>query len=353
MKQSDKKINLAVIFGGNSVEHEVSVQSAENVINSIKDDKKINLIRIFVDKDGKWHITDRNFKKTGRVIYDFSNKTLYSNNKKIKVDVFFPLIHGNIGEDGKIQGFFEITDTAYIGCDLLSSAITMNKKFTKTIAKLNGIPVLRDIILHKYQLKEISKIIKKIKLPVFVKPVSLGSSIGVSKAETRNELLKAITNAFEYENQIMIEEAVENSREIVCGVIGNSPDIKCSECGEIVIKGNHEFYDYNAKYVDDNGMELIIPAKIDNHFSDKIKNFSKIIFEKINGYGYARVDFLMNMKTKQFFLCEVNTIPGFTSHSLFPRLWNYSGIKLNKLIHILIKLALKRKKEIDKLKKVI
>ncbi|MEF3279838.1 MAG: D-alanine--D-alanine ligase [Elusimicrobiota bacterium] len=355
-----KKINVAVFFGGESVEHEVSIQSAKNIINELKNKNEINLIPIFVDKEGKWHNVEsdiENIKKIGEVSYNFSKKELQLNGKKAEIDIAFSLIHGNIGEDGKIQGLFEIMNVAYTGSDLTSSAIAMNKKLSKILAAREGVPVLDDMIVTKNNFlknkQEILKKIKKIKLPIFVKPVSLGSSVGVSKVSKQGEMEKAILNAFKYEDTIMVEKGIERAREIVCGILGSQDDMKTSPCGEIRIKGKHEFYDYSAKYIDNNAMELDIPANIDIKTHEKIQEYSKKVFKSIGCYGFARVDFLMDLKNGKIYFCEINTIPGFTSHSLFPKLWQKAGVNLKEQLKQISLLAIERQKIKSKFKKTI
>jgi len=356
------KINIAVLFGGKSVEHDVSIESARSVCSIIYKNKKYNLVPIYIDKESKWFLTDMSFfengsKKMTGIFYDTIENSFYAGKNKIIIDVAFSLIHGNTGEDGKLQGLLELSDMAYIGCDVLSSAIAMDKKISKTFAKINGVPVLEDLTITKNDfLKEKNSILKKaskMKYPLFVKPVSLGSSVGVVKVKKESELEKAILYSLKFDREIIIEKGVNNAREIVCGVLGNWQDVKASLCGEVRIKGKHEFYDYNAKYLDDNGMELLIPAPISKEVSDRIREYAIKIFKAIKGYGLSRIDFFLNPENeKEIYFCEINTIPGFTSHSLYPKLWENTGIPQNKLIDKLIKLAIERKKFKDKLKKI-
>lgn len=344
--QKRKKINIAVFYGGNSREHEVSIQSAKNIINELKKKDEINVIQIFIDRDGKWYKKDIEDNKKEPIIYNFSKKEFIINNEILKIDLAFSIIHGNIGEDGKLQGFFEIINIPYAGCDVLSSAISMNKKISKILVKNAGIPVLKDITFSSEEFnknrRKIIENIKKIGLPVFVKPISLGSSVGVSKVKKISELDKAIKKAFEYEDNIMVEKGIEKAREIVCGIMGKTTSPIASPCGEIVIKGKHEFYDYEAKYLDENGMELIIPAAINIKTTQKIQQYSKKIFKTLSCYGFARVDFLMDPKNSKIYFCEINTIPGFTSHSLFPRLFEKASIPLKEQLQKISVAAIER-----------
>lgn len=345
-----KKISVAVIYGGKSVEHEVSVESARFVCSVIESLKKYRLIPIYLDKNGRWFLNNKS-----EIIYNAAENKFYAEKKELKIDVAFSLIHGNTGEDGKIQGFFELCNLAYVGCDVMSSAIAMDKKMTKNIVSLSGIPVLEDIVLDREKFDaEKEKIVEKCRkmgYPVFVKPVTLGSSVGVVKVKSEDELLNAISYSLKYDREIMIEKGVDRAREIVCGVLGNWNKVEASLCGEVKVKGKHEFYDYNAKYLDDNGMELIIPAQISKNVSDRIRDYSIKIFKAIKGYGLSRVDFFVNPNDEnEIYFCEINTIPGFTSHSLYPKLWEKTGISPEKLIDRLIKLAIERKSFKDKLK---
>ena len=354
-----KQVDIALIFGGKSTEHEVSIESAKSVANIISRIKKYKLHLFFVDKNNIWYEVDKNFFNKSvlkkKIIFDLE-KGFISGNKKIKLDAVFPLIHGNTGEDGKIQGLLELMDIPYVGCDVLSSAIGMNKKISKLIAHLSQIPILEDLIVNKKYLndnfRELEIKAEKLGYPVFVKPVSLGSSVGVIKIKNRNELKKGLISALKYDREIMIEKGLERPKEIVCALLGDYEEVKASHCGEVIIKGSHDFYDYNAKYIDNNAMELAIPAKISDEQAKKIQEYSIKMFKAIKGYGLARADFFIDSKNKIYF-CEINTIPGFTSHSLYPRLWEYSKIKNTELVDKLISLAIKRKKENDKLKKMI
>lgn len=350
MKVKSCRLNMVFFYGGNSVEHEVSIESAKNVLALFKKKSEIKVYPIYIDKTGRWYLTENDLskvKKISGIKYDFTKKVFVTDKGSFKADIGFSMIHGNVGEDGKIQGFFETVGMAYAGCDVLSSALSMNKKLSKTIAKINGVPVLDDVTFTKdYFEKNKDAVIKKIirlGFPVFVKPVSLGSSVGVSKVKTDKELLKAIKNAFRYDYEIMVEKGIDRAREIVCGIIGNDEVVDVSVCGEVVVKGKHEFYDYNAKYLDDNGMELKIPAGIKKSLEKKIQNYTRIIFKAFGCYGFARVDFLMEPKNDKVYFCEINTIPGFTSHSLFPSLFKNSGMELKEQIRRIVALAFIRR----------
>ncbi len=345
-----KKINMAIFFGGKSAEHEVSIESIKNTIKiALSHSDIVNVYPIYITKDGKWYYVDKNIKKIKKISnvrYDFTSGKFIINKKTVDIHFCFSMIHGTGGEDGKLQGFFETINVPYAGSDVLASAISMNKRLSKRIVKMVGVNVLDDVCFTKDEFeKERDKIINKIKklgFPVFVKPVSLGSSVGVSKVKSERSLLEAIKKAFDYDIEIMVEKGVDKAREIVCGVIGGYEEIYTSICGEVVVKGKHEFYDYNAKYLDPEGMELKIPALISDEECKKVQQYSKKIFKAIGCYGFARVDFLMDPKTNEIFFCEINTIPGFTSHSLFPSLFEKSLVELDDQIRYIMVLGFLR-----------
>ncbi|MGC8866801.1 MAG: D-alanine--D-alanine ligase family protein [Elusimicrobiales bacterium] len=346
-------MRVAVFYGGRSVEHHVSVQSAFNVVENIKKMDGFEVVCIFVDMDGRWFYTGDSVKpqRNKSVSYSFTDCYFIVDGKRLDVDVCFSLIHGNVGEDGKLAGFFETINIPYTGCDLLSSAISMNKKLSKILSARIGVKVLDDIFLNEmeFDLVKIKDDVERIGFPVFVKPNSLGSSVGVSKVKNHSELEAAIRKAFKYEKEILIEKAIEKAREIVVGVIGDGFNNFISQCGEVCVKGNHEFYDYSAKYLDDNGMELKIPSPLSLTLSENIKKMAERVFKAVRGYGFSRVDFLMDPLTQEFYFCEINTIPGFTSHSLFPRLFENSGLSIQKQIEMIIELAFKRHSNKNKL----
>lgn len=353
------KKNVAVFFGGVTTEHEVSIESAKNVIKNLNENKFYEIYPIFIDRNGDWFLTNLNIwegiNKISNVFFDFSKKTFIFDNNKKNIDVCFSLIHGNIGEDGKLAGFFETVGLAYTGCGVLSSAIGMNKKLSKMLVKSAGVEVLDDIFVNRKDFKkeEVLRYVNNTGFPVFVKPNTLGSSVGVSKVKNIDEIFAAINKAFNYDNEILIEKGIDRARELVVGIIGDGFKNHVSEVGEVIVKGRHEFYDYEAKYLDDNGMELKIPANVDSSIADILKKETEKIFRAVGGYGFSRIDFLMDPKTEDFFFCEINTIPGFTSHSLFPRLFELTGIEVKKQLEMIIELAIRRKKENDSLKRMI
>lgn len=352
------KKTIAVICGGKSPEHEVSLVSSELVIRSIdKDNFNVVVIGI-TKKEGQWRFYGSNEYKSSNA---YSSSLLETNYKNIlfnlganepllvedegklypiKVDVFFPIVHGVNSEDGTLQGLLEQSGIPFVGCKTLDSAVCMDKEFSKKLCLQDKIPVVPCIYLNKTSnLKEIE--IKKLGFPLFVKPSSSGSSFGINKVTIEEELKFAIEEAFKYSNSVLIEKAI-NAREIECAVLGNwNEEIIYSELGEIAPK--KEFYSYEAKYIDSNGADLLFPVKLKKSSFVKIQNYAVKIFKLLKCHGMARVDFFVDKKTNAIYFNEINTIPGFTSISMYPRLWKESGIDNKTLVSKLIELATKEK----------
>jgi D-alanine-D-alanine ligase len=365
--QHKKKINVGVIFGGRSAEHEVSLVSASSVINAL-DKKKYNIIPIGITKDGEW-ISGKNILNVLKSKLKLKNKTkaillpepikknlLFINDSwsiilRKHLDVIFPILHGTYGEDGTIQGLFELTNIPYVGAGVLGSSVGMDKVITKQLCEGAKIPVSPFIWFtnkdYSSKTKNIlSTIENKIGYPCFIKPANLGSSVGISKARNKKELVDAIEIAFKYDRKILIEKSIENSREIEVSILGNDEPI-ASIPGEII--SSNEFYDYDAKYIDGKS-KSIIPAKLPASVIKKIKELAIRSFKTINCYGMARVDFLLTRRSNKIYFNEINTIPGFTSISMYPKLWEASGIPYSELLDRLILLAIDRHKEKSKLK---
>lgn len=361
------KINIGLIYGGRSGEHEVSLQSAKSIFEAL-DKSKYNVFLIGIDKQGHWLLGDpanyllnaQNPKlialnKSGSSAITPVNKTvkpeiisLDTGRGMAKIDVFFPIIHGTYGEDGSLQGMLEMLDVAYVGAGVTGSSIGMDKDVQKRLLQAAGINVARFITIRKsqYNKEQINKIVQKFRLPVFVKPANLGSSVGISKAHNNNELERAIVDAFKYDTKVMVEEYIKG-REIECSVLGNDEPI-ASIPGEII--PHHEFYSYEAKYIDENGAGLKIPADLPKKTIKEVQRIAVKVFQTLECYGFARVDFFLTPKGK-IYLNEINTIPGFTKISMFPKLFGYSGIPYQDLLDKLINLALEKKKEKDELKR--
>ena len=360
-----KRIRIGVIFGGRSVEHEVSLVSAASVINAL-DKEKYEVIPIGIASTGQWLSSNETlrllkekqsieFEKEQLLIPDPRKQSLVAINDGGGIgktlDVIFPVVHGRFGEDGTLQGLLELADIPYVGPGVLGSAVGMDKAVQKELLIRANIPTAPGIWFtieeYKTQYKKIiSEVELKLKYPLFVKPSNSGSSIGINKAHNRKELLESINVAAQFDRKILIERGIKNAREIECGVLGNDQP-EASVLGEIV--PSNEFYDYDAKYVDEKS-NAIIPAKLPNAVAKKIKHYALTAFRILDCAGMARVDFLITKKTNRIFLNEINTIPGFTSISMYPKLWQASGVSYSALLDKLIQLAIERYKEKSKLK---
>lgn len=363
----NRKINIGLVFGGKSGEHEVSLLSAKSIYEAL-DKNKYNIFLIGIDKQGNWllgnpanYLINSNdpklitLNKTSSINIIPVNKNntnkiiaLESGKELGKIDVFFPIIHGTYGEDGCLQGMFEMLNSAYVGAGVIGSALGMDKDFQKRLLSLAKINVAKFIAIkkHNYNQEIIDEINKKFSFPIFVKPANMGSSVGVSKVHNLNELKKSISNAFRYDTKIMIEEYIKG-REIECSVMGNDNPI-ASIPGEIIPR--HEFYSYEAKYIDENGAGLAIPANLPKKIIKKIQKTAIKTFLTLECYGFARVDFFLTKKGK-LYVNEINTLPGFTKISMFPKLFNATGFTYSQILDNLIKLAIEKKKEKDSLKR--
>lgn len=308
---------ITVIYGGKSFEHDISIRSYKSFVENIN--KKYQLSTIYVDKDGLWH---KNNKLMNNVV-DFLKEQ----------DVIFPLIHGNIGEDGKLQGLFETFDIKYVGSNTISSALAMDKAFCKIILDKYNIKQVPYVILNKKT--KIKEITSKLNYPVIVKPANGGSSIGISIANNARELVKALSNAFKYDKKVVVEKFVK-ARELEVGVIENN-GIICSSIGEIKSQG---FYDFDSKYIKDT--EVIVNADLKKETKLKIKEYAREIFKILECSGFARVDFLYDEINEELYFNEINTIPGFTDISMFPKLFINDGYSYSEIIDILIKNAKRR-----------
>lgn len=308
---------ITVIYGGKSFEHDISIRSYKSFVENIN--KKYQLSTIYVDKDGLWY---ENNKLMNNVV-DFLKEQ----------DVIFPLIHGNIGEDGKLQGLFETFGIKYVGSNTISSALAMDKAFCKMILDKYNIKQVPYVILNKKT--KIKEITSKLNYPVIVKPANGGSSIGISIANNARELVKALSNAFKYDKKVVVEKFVK-ARELEVGVIENN-GIICSSIGEIKSQG---FYDFDSKYIKDT--EVIVNADLKKETKLKIKEYAREIFKILECSGFARVDFLYDEINEELYFNEINTIPGFTDISMFPKLFINDGYSYSEIIDILIKNAKRR-----------
>lgn len=351
-----KKLKVGVLFGGKSAEHEVSLVSAESVIENLNKNK-YEVIPIGITHNGKWFSAGnplqvlKSGKGRGRqkvvlptIREDGTLGTAARVKNFPKVDVIFPVLHGSFGEDGTIQGFLELAGIPYVGAGIVASAIGMDKAIQKEIFQAKGLPVPGHLIFNRKRILErldpriLREIEEKLGYPCFTKPANLGSSIGIFKAHTRSELSYMIKKSARFDRKIIVEKAVPHAREIEVSVLGNDKP-QVSICGEII--PSNEFYDYDAKYIDGKS-KLVIPAKIPTKISNRIREIALRAYLAIDCAGMARVDFLLNGKTNQIYLSEINTIPGFTAISMYPKLWQASGLSYSRLLDKLIQLALMR-----------
>jgi D-alanine-D-alanine ligase len=391
------KLRVGILFGGRSGEHEVSLLSAASVVNAI-DKTKYEVVPIGITKDGRWltaEHAERLLKGNGEEQADKSVRSTRAtqlragdpeatpgaavlargesvvvppeptrrdaglapfqtdanlrraSDRAINVDVIFPVLHGTFGEDGTIQGLLELADIAYVGAGVLGSSAGMDKDIMKSLFRAAGLPIVKHVTVLRSQFdgepKKVKKLVEsKLKYPVFVKPANLGSSVGISKAHDREELGPAIAEAAKFDRKIVIEEGVggkkHKAREIECAVLGND-DPKASIAGEIV--PCKEFYDYDAKYLAE-GSELMIPAKITKAEMKTAQKLAVAAFQAVDCTGLARVDFLMDPKSRKIYVNEINTMPGFTAISMYPKLWAASGVTYPELIDRLIRLGMER-----------
>jgi D-alanine-D-alanine ligase len=359
------KIKIGVLYGGRSGEHDVSLCSAASVFSAL-DRNKYEVKAIGIARDGRWYvqdnpkiISDKDFgkilslKKRGKWLvnhFEQNNKlhlyNIESENEEVALDIMFPVLHGTFGEDGTLQGLLELAMVPYVGADVTGSAVGMDKDIAKRLLKEAGIPVLPSLTINKQQWQDNQKLIirstlDKLGMPVFVKPVCTGSSVGVKKVKKKDLLSGAMDFAFQFDTRVMIEKAVD-CREIECAVLGND-NPAASILGEII--PHHEFYSYEAKYIDPEGAALKISAEIDKSLATKIRKTAVEGYMALGCSSMARVDFFLDKKTSKFYLNEINTIPGFTSISMYPKLWEATGLKYSNLLDKLIALALERHKK--------
>lgn len=350
-----EKIKLGVIFGGISSEHDVSIVSGTSVIKNL-DKEKYKILPIYISKEGKWYtytkpVEEIDILSIGEEIEE--KKSIEDLEKTLEsLDVVFPVLHGLGGEDGSIQGIFEMFNIPYVGCGILASSVGMDKAYTKIIFDKANIKQAEYEYIRKYKenyiyvdkefnetilsLEEVSKLIdKNLEYPMFVKPSNSGSSVGINKAHNIEELEKYIEYAAEFDRKILIEQGIVG-KEIECAVLGNE-DVISSCVGEI--KPAEEFYSYDAKYKNSES-KIIIPADISKEMSNEIRRLAIKAFKAIDGKGLARVDFFANEKTEEIFINEINTLPGFTQISMYPKLFENVGISYSKLLDTLIKLAM-------------
>jgi D-alanine-D-alanine ligase len=355
-----KRLRVGVIFGGRSGEHEVSLVSATSVINAL-DRKQYDIVPIGITPQGKWISSDRSLEllkskavpadePAGYILPDPHHTGLVSSNGNPahagEIDVAFPLVHGTFGEDGTLQGLFEMADIPYVGAGVLGSALGMDKILQKQVFSEAGLPVPKyRWFLSSECGKNMNQVVREVedalRYPLFVKPANTGSSVGISKAHDRKELTEAIGVATRYDRKVIVEQGVREAREIEVSVLGNDRP-EASLPGEVI--PSNEFYDYDAKYVDGKS-SIVIPAKLPRSVVKTVRRLAISAFQALDCCGMARVDFLVTRRNLRIYLSEINTIPGFTSISMYPKLWEASGLAYPQLLDRLIALALERHAE--------
>ena len=351
-----EKLNIAVLYGGKSTEHEVSVHSAQTVCQMLQQSGTYQVTFIFINRQGRWFLQKACSEATAQdveitpVTLPQGSLFIPSENRFLKPDVFFPVLHGANGEDGTLQGLLELLDVPYVGCGVLASAQAMDKLAAKAMARQHGVPVLpcRAVSSAAYDKAALEAWAQQTGYPVFVKPVRLGSSVGVTKVKNAAQLYPAVALALRFDTDVMVEKGVENPREIFCGLLGEGAGVQASLCGELKMLQS-EFFDYQAKYITAGGCETRVPAQLPAETAEEIRRQSMTIFKALNGSGLARADFLVDGAGKAWF-SEINTLPGLSLSSLYPQLFEASGVAYARVLQQLVELALqvhRRKKTLS------
>lgn len=351
------KLRVGIVFGGKSAEHEVSLQSAKNIVDAI-DKSKFDVVLLGIDKQGQWHIND-----ASSYLLNANNPALIALNRSEKnvalvpgqtehqlietssaeqlsqIDVIFPIVHGTLGEDGSLQGMLRVANLPFVGSGVLGSAVSMDKDVAKRLLRDAGLNVAPFITLTRANRGKISfaEVEKQLGLPLFVKPANQGSSVGVSKASNEEQYHAAVALAFEFDHKVVVETGIKG-REIECAVLGNDYP-QASTCGEIVV--NSEFYSYDTKYIDEQAAQVVVPAALEAEVNDKIRKIAVCAYQALECSGMARVDVFLT-EDNEVIINEINTLPGFTNISMYPKLWQASGLGYQELITRLIELALER-----------
>ena len=339
------KLNIGLLYGGKSTEHEVSMRSAESIL-TVLDKDKYDITLIHISKEGEWlhapgneRIADLSVDETANKLTVRPSGQLAGLPADVKLDVILPVLHGTFGEDGTVQGLLEIAEIPYVGCNVRSSAVSMDKDMTKRLLKLEGIGVAEGILFKHHEKDDVdfAEVKQKLGLPMFVKPVNQGSSVGVSKVTDEDSFSEALALAFKYDTKVIVESALEG-REVEVSVLGNSNPF-VSVPGEII--PDDGFYSYESKYTDENGAALEIPAKVDEETVKNLQDVALKTFETLDCEGMARVDMFLCVDGS-IYVNEVNTFPGFTSISMYPKLLEVSGVGYRELVDRLITLAVER-----------
>ncbi len=365
MQQQSAKVKIGVLYGGRSGEHDVSLCSAASVVSALNR-SKYEVVAIGIDRNGRWYVQDRpeivehkdfgkvlSLKKRGRWLvnhFEQENKlylyNLENSGEKVVIDVVFPVLHGTFGEDGTLQGLLELAMVPYVGADVLGSAVGMDKDVAKRLLSEAGISVVPSLTINQQQWQNnqksiVENAINQLGLPLFVKPVCTGSSVGVKKVKEKASFPEAMDFALQFDTRVIIEKAID-CREIECAVLGNE-NPEASILGEIV--SSHEFYSYEAKYIDPHGAIPKIPAQMEPSLADLIRKIAVAGYLALGCSSMARVDFFLDKKTNEFYVNEINTLPGFTSISMYPKLWEATGLQYGDLLDKLITLAQDRHKK--------
>lgn len=358
-----RKLRVAVLFGGKSGEHEVSLMSAASLIRSM-DPEKYEVLLVAIDKKGKWQLRDKAAAflegKVERGLLEAIQKDAPSappalvEEKSLapldfeQIDVVFPVLHGTYGEDGTVQGLLELAQVPYVGAGVLASAVGMDKVMMKKVFAQEGIPQVRFTHFMRHEMKQLERVVAEVEetfgYPCFVKPANLGSSVGVSKAKDRESLIQAMRLAARYDRKVIVEEFVP-AREVEVAVLGNDHPV-ASVPGEII--SSNEFYDYRAKYIDGKS-EMRIPAELPKDTAEEVRSLAIKCFRAIDCAGLARVDFFIRKDNHQVLVNEINTMPGFTQFSMYAKLWEHSGLSYPELVDRLIQLAIERHREKEQL----
>jgi len=359
------KLTVAIVFGGRSVEHEISLISAKSILANL-DTTQFRPFPVFIEKTGAWRLTNTESWLTGGeprierssvlspsldpgipVIYEIAPDTIL---KEHRVDVIFPILHGPGGEDGSIQGVLDLMGVPFVGAAVLGSSVAMDKIVTKAVLKEAGIPVLDYTWLNKHEWEidrtgMLERVLSAVGVPCFVKSANLGSSVGITRVNIKQELEAAVELAARYSRRILVEHAVIDGREIEVAVLGNDSPV-ASLPGEII--PHREFYDYRAKYLEV-GTDLIAPADLSEETVERLQDYSIRAFKALDCAGMCRADFFLEGSSEEIYLSEINTIPGFTHISMYPRLWEATGLEYSELITRLIRLAIERNEQVKAL----
>ena len=364
---SEKKLRLGILFGGRSGEHEISLLSARSILSALSPDE-YEVIQIGITHDGLWLVGENTLDKfsSGTQLNELSPATIFADPSRqglyifqdsdreeiiellTQLDVVFPILHGTYGEDGTIQGLFELAEIAYVGAGVLGSSVGMDKGIFRDIMRANDIPQVDTIIVFRSDVENsLDEVIGHAEAlahyPLFTKPANLGSSVGITKCMNRSDLMEGLMDAARYDRRILVERGI-HAREIEVSVLGNDDPI-ASVPGEVIPSA--DFYSYEAKYIDDRS-ELVIPAPIPFEISQQVRNFAVRAYRAVDCAGMARVDFLLDKDTGELYLNELNTIPGFTKISMYPKLWEASGLTFKDLVKRLLELAMERRSDRDR-----